>query len=184
MSDSVFHALVASYTVVPPIALLVLIGLWLYTAIHLRGGACRWLTAIGIGVFVLAIILFGGHWLLQQYDLAWRLWVKLLLALFLWCAGLAVGVLTVWYVPRAVSRVRKAGRGGLCAVAAISLVIVMVFGTIWGGFWISPAREVVTVYQGAEVVEETRHWLDEVCVIYEYHGPFVRGTKPIGPIGG
>ena len=184
MSDGAFNALTTFFTVVPPAALVILIGFWLYALTRLRDGTRKWLMVIGIGVFALAIILFGGQWLLQQFELEWRLWVKLILALFLWFAGLAVGILTVCCVHQAVSRARKAARSGLCAVAAICLVIVMWFGTIWGGIWVSPAAEKVTVYRGEKVVEETSHWLDEIRVIYEYRGPFVRGTKPIGPIGG
>lgn len=170
--------------VIPPAALLILIGLWLYAVIRLHGFPHRCLLWVGIGVFLLAALLFGGQRLLLQYDLAWRLWVKLVLAVVLWCAGLAVGVLTAWFVPRAVKPEKREVRSGLCAAAAVCLVIVMVFGTVWGGFWISPATEEVTVYHGAKVVGETSHWLDEVYVIYEYHGPFIRGDDPIGPIGG
>ena len=184
MNDSLFNSMVTFYTVVPPAALLVLIVLWVFAVIRLRDIVRGWLMTVGVGVFALAIILFGGQWLLQQFELAWRLWVKLLLALFLWCAGLVVGVLTVWSVPRIASKVKKAVRSGLVAVAAVCLVIVMGFGTTWGGFWVSPATEKVTDYRGVKVVEETSHWLDEVCVIYEYHGLFVRGNRAIGPIGG
>ena len=184
MNDGGFHAMVALLTIVPSIALLLLIGLWVFTVVCLRNSARRWLLVTGIAVFLLAAILFGGQWLLQQYELTWRLWIKLLLALLLWCAGLAVGGMTVWLVPRAVRAEKKGVRNGLRAVAALCLAIVMWFGTIWGGIWVSPAAEKVIVYRGVKVVEETSHWLDEICVIYEYHGLFVRGDRPIGPIGG
>ena len=184
MNDGGFHAMVALLTIVPSIALLLLIGLWVFTVVCLRNTARRWLLVTGIAVFLLAAILFGGQWLLQQYGLAWRFWVKMLLAMLLWCAGLAAGVLTAWYVPRTVNRAKAALRGGLCAAAAVCLVIVMLFGTVWGGFWVSPVTEEVTVYRDTKVVGEKTTWLDYVYVIYEYKGPFVRGDKPIGPIGG
>lgn len=184
MNDGGFHLMVALYMIVPPAALLLLIGIWLYAMIRLRGCARRVLALVGTGVFALAMILFGGQWLLQQYGLAWRFWVRMLLAMLLWCAGLAAGVLTAWYVPRTVNRAKAALRGGLCAAAAVCLVIVMLFGTVWGGFWVSPVTEEVTVYRDTKVVGEKTTWLDYVYVIYEYKGPFVRGDKPIGPIGG
>ena len=184
MNDSAFQAIVTFCTVVPPAALLVLIGLWVFVMIRLRGTIRAVLMSIGIAVFFLAAILFGGQHLLQQYDLAWRFWVKLLLALLLWCAGLTVGVLTAWYIPRTVAKEKAVRQGLLCAASAVCLVTVMGFGTVWGGIWVSPAKEEVTVYHGTKVVEETTTWLDYVQVIYEYKGPFVRGDRPIGPIGG
>ena len=40
------------------------------------------------------------------------------------------------------------------------------------------------VYHGVKAVQEESNWLDEYTVIYEYHSPFTRGRKAIGPIGG
>jgi hypothetical protein len=56
--------------------------------------------------------------------------------------------------------------------------------TLAGGFWLGPATEEVTVYHGVKAVQEDSNWLDAYTVIYEYHSPFTRGTKAIGPIGG
>ena len=175
------HTLIVA---VPPAALLILIGLWLYAVFRLHGFPRRCLLWVGIGVFLLAALLFGGQRLLLQYELAWRFWVKLLLAVVLWCAGLAVGVLTAWFIPRAVKPEKSGVGSGLCVAAAVCLMIVMGFGTIWGGLWISPATEEVTDYRGEKVIAETNSWMDYTTTIYEYHGPFIRGDNPIGPIGG
>ena len=182
MTEVVFRVMIALYTVIPPTALLVLIGLWLFAVTRLSGAVRRALLLTGIGAFFLAAVLFGGHWLLLQYELAWRFWFRMLLAVILWCTGLVVGTLTAYFISRTVKKVGL--RSVLTVVAAFCLVIVMGAGTIWGGFWIEPSTETIKVYHGKKVVEEKYTWMDLTYTYYEYKGTFVRGDRPVGPIGG
>ena len=184
MSAGAFHVMAAVFTVLPLAALLLLIGLWIFTMLRVKGRLRLALLLTGLGVFLLAAILFGGQWLLELHELTWRQWVKSILALLLWCAGLAVSSLIVYLIPQAVRSGKAALRHGLRVVAALCLVITMGFGTIWGGLWLGPTPDEVIVYHGTKAVQEESNWLDQHCVIYEYRGPFARGTKAIGPIGG
>ena len=169
---------------VPPIAFLLLAGLWLFSVIRHRVRTRLVLLLTGCAVFLLAGILFGGEWLLGEYGLAWRQWVKMVFALPLWCAGLAVSILTVCWIPRSVANAGKGVRACLRGLAVLCMVVAMWFGTIWGGFWIGPESEAVVTYHGVKAVQMESHWLDEYIAIYEYHTPFTRGDRPIGPIGG
>lgn len=169
---------------VPPIALVLLIALWIFAVLRLKGTARLVLLLVGCSVFLLATILFGGQWLLERRELAWRQWVKSVFALLLWCAGFAVCSLTAYWIPLAVRSGKRALRYCLRTAAALCAVIAMGSCTLAGGFWLGPATEEVTVYHGVKAVQEDSNWLDAYTVIYEYHSPFTRGTKAIGPIGG
>lgn len=182
MTEGVFQTMVFLYKIMPPLAFLLLIGFWLFAVIRLRGVVRLALVLTGICAFLLAAVLFGGSWLLQRYELAWRFWWKLLLAVLLWCDGLAVGALTAYFISRAVKNAVL--RSFFPVAAALCLVIAMGVGTIWGGFWIGPATEEIKIYHGEKVVEEKYTWLDLTYTYYEYKGPFVRGDRPVGPIGG
>lgn len=160
-------------------AFVVLIVLWAVTVILVRERR-RVLLWVGLGVFFLAAVLFGGVWLLEQFGLAWRQWVTVTLAVLLWLDGLAAAVLTACFVPKAIP-----SAGGFArTVAAICLVIAIGGGTLYGGLWIYSGEESVIEYQGEKAVMCEEHFLDYICRIYEYHGPFVRGAEPIGPKGG
>ncbi len=169
---------------VPPIALALLIGLWIFAVLRLKGIPRLALILVGCSVFLLAAILFGGQWLLEQCELTWRQWVKSVFALLLWCAGFAVCSLTVYWIPGAV----RSGRAALCrclrAAAVLCAVIAMGSCTLAGGLWLGPSSDEVIVYRGVKAVQEESSWFDEYTAIYEYHSPFTRGTKAIGPIGG
>lgn len=169
---------------VPPAAFLLLIGLWLFAVIRLNGTPRKALLLTGCGVFLLAGLLFGGEWVLQRQELAWRQWVKKVFALLLWCAGFAVSILTVYWIPRAVSGGKRGLRPILRTVAALSLVTAMGFGTLMGAFWLGPESEEIVTYRGTRAVQTESNWLDNHTVIYEYRNSFVRGDDPIGPIGG
>lgn len=170
---------------VSPAALVLLVGLWVVTVVCLKGKLRLTLLLTGLGVFLIAAVLFGGQWLLEQHELTWRQWVKSVFALLLWCAGAAVSCLTVYWIPRAARSGRGVLRRCLRAVAALCAVIAIGSCTIVGGFWlVGPTSEEVIVYHGVKAVQEDSIWLDQHTVIYEYHSPFTRGTKAIGPIGG
>lgn len=161
------------------VAFVVLIVLWAVTVILARERR-KVLLWVGLGVFFLAAVLFGGAWLLERFGLAWRQWVTVTLAVLLWLGGLAAAVLTVCFVPKAMP-----SAGGFArAAAAICLVIAMGGGTLYGGLWICSGEESVIEYQGEKAVMCEEHVLDYVCRVYEYRGPFVRGAVPIGPKGG
>jgi hypothetical protein len=64
------------------------------------------------------------------------------------------------------------------------MVVAMGLGTLFGGAWIYGGVESVVIRNGEKVIVTEEHFLDYICIYYEYHGPFVRGSKPIGPIGG
>ena len=161
------------------VAFAALIVLWAVTVtlVRERRGVLLW---VGLGVFLLAAVLFGGAFLLERFGLAWRQWVTVTLAVLLWLDGLAAAVLTVCFVPKAI----PSAKGFARAIAAICLVIAMFGGTLYGGLWIYSGEESVIEYQGEKAVMCEEHFLDYICRIYEYHGPFVRGADPIGPIGG
>lgn len=184
MSADAIHVLVKVFTILPAAALILLIGLWIFAIIRIPGRPRLALLIVGCLVFLLAAVLFGGQWLLELHELAWRQWVKSVFALLLWCAGFAVSSLTVYWIPRAVRSGRTVLRRCLRAAAALCLMIAMGCGTIWGGLWLSPVSETVIVYHRVKAVQEESNWLDYYCAIYEYHGPFVRGARAIGPIGG
>lgn len=172
------------FRILPLVSFALLIALWIFTLIRVKEKPRQALVLTGLGVFLLAGILFGGQWLLGQCDLSWRQTTKAVIAFFLWCAGLAVSCLTAYYIPRAVRRRGTVVRRCLCGVTVLCLVFAMGFGTLMGGLWIGPSSDEVIVYNGVKAVQEESSWFDEYTAIYEYHSPFTRGTKAIGPIGG
>ena len=167
-----------------PTAFVVLIVLWLAAMLRIPGRPRRVLLAVGLCVFLLAGALFGGEWLLNQQELAWRQWVKGVFALLLWWAGCTVSVLTAYWIPRAVRDGNKVVGCWLRGITALCAVIAIGACTMLGALWVCTTAEEVTVYHGVKAVQEDSNWLDEYTVIYEYHTPFTRGDRPIGPIGG
>ena len=172
------------FRILPLVSFTLLIALWIFTVVRVKGKPRQALVLTGFGVFLLAGILFGGQGLLGQYDLSWRQATKSVIALFLWCAGLAVSCLTAYYIPRAVRQGSVVVRRCLCGVTVLCLVFAMGFGALAGGLWIGPSSDEVIVYHGVKAVQEESGWFDEYTAIYEYHSPFTRGKKAIGPIGG
>ena len=172
------------FRVLPLVSFALLIALWAFAMLRLKGTPRLVLLLVGCIAFVLAVILFGGQWLLEQRELSWRQWVKSVFALLLWCAGFAVSILTVYWIPRAVRRGGAVIRRCLCGVTVLCMVFAMGFGTLMGGLWIGPSSDEVIVYHGVKAVQEESNWFDEHMVIYEYHSLFTRGRKAIGPIGG
>ena len=180
MSKSAAVSVGAVLIAVLLLALIVLVVLWIVLLKRTSGKPRKLLFLPGIAAIVLALLLFGGQWMLELFELTWRQWLRSVFALLLWSCGLTVSALIVWRIPSGISR-----RGRLLqGIAALALVAAMGLGTLFGGFWLYRGEESVVQWKGKKIVMVEEHFLDYICIYYEYHGPFVRGSKPIGPIGG
>lgn len=180
MSKSTTVSVGAVLIAVLLLALIVLVVLWVVLLKRNSGKWRKLMFLTGIAAIILALLLFGGQWILEVFELTWRQWLRSVFALLIWSCGLTVSVLIVWRIPGAISR-----RGRLLqGIAALALVAAMGLGTLFGGFWLYRGEESVAQWNGEKIVMVEEHFLDYVCIYYEYHGPFVRGSKPIGPIGG
>ena len=151
---------------------------WLFCVIKLPSGKRKGLLPVGLVMYALAAVLFGGDWLLAQLGLTWRIVPRIVLSLLLWGFGLAVGILTVWNIGKVFESRRKSARTK--AVAGLCLFAVMCFGTLFGGAWacLNPT-ETVGDYHGVTVVQGKTSWLDVYYELYEYHGLLVRGKHRI-----
>ncbi len=166
------------------LAFLAVVGFWVVLVCRSSGRRRKSLLAAGLTVIGLAVVLFGGHGLLGIFELTWRQWLKTVLALLLWCGGVAVSVLLVCWNSAAFSQCGRVFRRWGRALVGLCLVIAMGLGTLFGGLWLYGGEESVAEWNGKKIVMEEEHFLDYHCAYYEYHGAFVRGTKPIGPLGG
>lgn len=166
------------------LAFLVVVSFWVILVCRSTGRPRKILLAVGLTVIGLAVALFGGEWLLGFAELAWRQWVKIIFALLLWCGGVAVCTLIVCWNSAAFYKSRRVVRRCVQALVGLCLVIALGLGTLFGGAWLYGGGESVAEWNGEKIVMVEEHFLDYICIYYEYHGPFVRGSKPIGPIGG
>lgn len=162
--------------------LILLIGLWAVCVIKTPKGERKGLLPVGVAVFLLAALLFGGECILGQMGLTWRMGPRYLLCFLLWVCGLGVGILTVG----SAGKLLPGTKGRLAQMAAgLCLAAVMLVGTVFGGMWAafcSPG-ETVGKYQGQTVIEGKWVWLDVTYELYEYHGALVRGKDPMGNPG-
>lgn len=160
--------------IVPLAALTVL---WALALKHLPPERRRGLLPVGVVLFAVAALLFGGEWLLNRFGLTWRFIPVWTLAVTLWLLGWAAGILTIFDTCRWAER----SRGALIGVSIVCFSAAMGMGTILGGFWMmhkAPAVEQVGEYEGRTVVQTGIPW-DGGYYLYEYHGPLVRGSGPL-----
>lgn len=155
-----------------------LIGLWAVALVQLPGERRRGLLTVGIAVFVVAGVLFGGNWLLGQFGLTWRFAPLWAMSLLLWGLGWAVGVLTVRYTDRWSSE-QAPGKGGwLMALSLVCLLAAMSSGTVWGGLWtLDWSVETVGECEGRTAVQTYNG--EMAYQLYAYYGPVVRGVEPL-----
>lgn len=159
--------------------LLVLAGVCVSTLDQLPAQRRRGLFALFFTMLGLAAVLFGGAWVLDRNDLAWRTWFQEGMSGVLWLVGLATGTLTVLYAGRWLpERHRMAGKFAVGA-SALCLASVMLVGTVFGGLWCLGPGERVGTYQGRKVVQGRWMWSEGIYELYEYHGPLVRGKNSI-----
>lgn len=123
----------------------------------------------------LALVLFGGAWVLDRNGLAWRTLFQNGLSLILWLVGLTTGVMTVAYAGRWPP---ERSKGIVTGLSAFCLISAMFVGTILGGFWCMGPGEQVVTYQGRKMILGKWVWMDTSYQLYEYHGPLVRGAGP------
>lgn len=166
------------------LAFLVVVSFWVVLVCRSSGSPRKRLLTAGLTVIGLAVVLFGGQWLLGVAELAWRQWVKNLLAFLMWCGGAIVCFMTIYWNSAAFRKSSKVLRRCTQILLAACMVVAMGLGTLFGGAWIYGGNESVATRGGEKIVIVEEHFLDYICIHYEYHGPFVRGAKPIGPIGG
>lgn len=162
----------------------VVVSFWVVLVCRSFGRARKCLLRAGLTVIGLSVVLFGGQWGLGTFELAWRQWVKSVLAFLLWCGGWAVCVAIAYWNSGAFRKSSKVFRRCVQMIVGLSILVAMGLGTLFGGAWLYGGRESVVERNGKTVVMTEEHILDYVCIYYEYHGPFVRGSKAIGPIGG
>ena len=158
--------------------LCLLVALWLACVIKVPAGERKGLLPVGLAVFLLAGVLFGGDWGLARLGLTWRMWPRTVLCVCLWVCGLGAGVLTVRDAGKLFGdrALRRTARG----IGAFCLVMVMWFGTVLGGVWALCPGETVGVYHGVTVVQGTWTWVGDTSYeLYEYHGALVRGEKSL-----
>lgn len=131
-------------------------------------------------MLALAATLFGGAWALGRCGLAWRTWVREGLAALLWLAGLSTGLLTVIYGGRWLPEWRAGWGQAVVCLSGLCLAGAMFSCSVLGALWCmgGPGEQVGTC-QGRRVVQGEWVWLDTSYVLYEYHGPLVRGAEPI-----
>lgn len=184
MSKAVFFSGVGFVFLLTCLAFLVVVGFWVIMVCRTSGRHRKRLLAVGLTVVGLAAVLFGGEWLLGFAELAWRQWVKTIFALLLWCSGVVVCTLLVCWDSAAFSKSGRVFRRCVQTLVVLCMVISMGLGTLFGGAWLYGGGESVAEWNGEKIVMVEEHFLDYICIYYEYHGPFVRGSKPIGPIGG
>ena len=163
---------------------LVVMSFWAVLVYRSSGRARKCLLRAGLTVLSLAVVLFGGQLILETFELVWRQWVKSVLAFVLWCAGLVVCYEIVYWNSGAFRKSSKLFRRCVQVIVGLSILVAMGLGTLFGGAWLYGGRESLVERNGKTVVMTEEHVLDYVCIYYEYHGPFVRGSKAIGPIGG
>lgn len=180
MNEDGFFSIGGLLFLVTGLAFLVVVSFWVRLTIRSTGRRRRTLTAVGLTVIALAAVLFGGQWILKSYELVWRQWLKIVLALLLWCGGIAISVLLVRWNAAAFSQCGRVLRRWGQVLIGLCLVISLGLGTLFGGAWLYGGSESVVQRQGKTVVSVEEHFLDDCSAYYEYHGPFVRGTKPLG----
>lgn len=166
------------------LAFLVVIAFWMVLVCRSSGGRRKRLLAAGLTVIGLAAVLFGGNVFLGIFELTWRQWLKNALAFLMWCGGWVVCFLTVYWNSAAFRKSSKIVRRCTQMLLCLCMLVAMGLGTFFGGAWLYSGGEFVAQWNGDKIVMVEEHFLDDVCIYYEYHGPFVRGSKPIGPIGG
>lgn len=180
MNKTGFFSSVGFVFLLTCLAFLVVVGFWVALTFRSTGRPRKTLLAVSLTVIGLAAVLFGGHWLLGTFELTWRQWLKTILALLLWCGGVAVSVLLVIWNSAAFSECGRVFRRCMQALVGLCLVIALGLGTLFGGAWLYGGTETVTQRNGKTVVSVEEHFLDDCSAYYEYHGPFVRGTKSLG----
>ena len=159
--------------------LLVLAAVCVATLNHLPPRRRRGLFALFFIMLGLAAVLFGGAWVLDQNGLTWRTWAQEGMSCILWVVGLVTGTLTVLYGRRWLPERRQGWGRAAVYLSALCLISAMFSGTVMGGLWCLGPGETVGVYQGRKVVQGKWVWLDTSYDLYEYHGPLVRGARPI-----
>lgn len=161
--------------VVLVISLVGLLGIWGFSVVRLPVSGRKYLFPAGIAVFLIALLLFGGEQLMGYAGVTWRHWTRLTLSWLLWLAGLTAGCMTVRYAVRLSERENV----GWCVrgIAGLCLVLAMLLGSILGGSWALGPSEQVGTWNGHKVVQESHTFLDSYYELYEYRGPFVRGTE-------
>lgn len=160
------------------VPLIVLTVLWALGLKRLPAERRRGLLPVGCVMFAVAALLFVGEWILNRFGLTWRFIPVWALALLLWFLGWAAGILTILDTYRRAERHRDA----LTGLAIVCFAAAMFMGTILGGFWMmhkAPVMEQVGEYEGRTVVQTGIPW-DWGYRIYEYHGPLIRGSEPLG----
>ena len=136
MSKSAAVSVGAVLIAVLLLELIVLVVLWIVLLKRTSGKPRKLLFLPGIAAIVLALLLFGGQWMLELFELTWRQWLRSVFTLLLWSCGLTVSALIVWRIPSGISR-----RGRLLqGIAALALVAAMGLGTLFGGFGCTAVR--------------------------------------------
>ncbi len=184
MNKTSFFSSIGFVFLLTGLAFLVVVSFWGVLVCRSSGRPRKSLLTAGLVVIGLAAVLFGGQWLLGMAKLAWRQWVKSILAFLLWCGGAIVCCMIIYENSAVFRKSSKVFRRCTQVVLALCMVVAMGLGTLFGGAWIYGGVESVAIRNGEKVVVTEEHILDYICIYYEYHGPFVRGSKPIGPIGG
>lgn len=140
-----------------------------------RGLFALFFTMLGV-----AAVLFGGAWGLDVCGFAWRTWFQEGLSLILWLLGLTTGVTTVGYAGRWLVQRGRMVKHMVTVLSALCLVSAMFVGTVLGGLWcLGPGEQVVT-YEGQKMILGKWTWMETSYLLYEYHGPLVRGAVPKG----
>lgn len=163
---------------------LIVVGFWVLLVCRSAGRARKSLLKTGLTVIGLSVLLFGGQWALGIFELAWRQWMKSILAFLIWCGGWVVCFAIVYWNSNAFRKSNKLFRRCVQLIVGLSILVAMGLGTLFGGAWLYGGRESVVERNGKTVVMVEEHFLDYSSTYYEYHGPIVRGSKAIGPIGG
>ena len=144
----------------------------------------KWLLITGLSESALALVLFGGDWVLGRFGLTWRLIPREIAAGVLWCGGLWLGVLVVRAMARLAREKVRPGFGPWAgAFMALCLEAAMLVGTVLGALWFLPLPgEEVGAMGGQTVVQGVfTYWdsPDRGYAVYAYHGPLVRGTASL-----
>lgn len=184
MNKDSFFSSVGFVFLLTGLAFLVVVSFWVILVCRSTGRPKKLLLAVGLIVIGLAAVLFGGQWILETVELSWRQWVKSVLALLLWVSGGAICILTLYWNSAAFRKSSTVFRRCTQVILSLCMVVAMGLGTLFGGAWIYGGNESVAIRNGEKVIVVEEHILDYLCIYYEYHGPFVRGEKAIGPIGG
>lgn len=156
-----------------------MLAIWVICVIRLPGKRRRVLLALFAAAAALAVVLFGGRWLLEQNGLTWRTWLLEGLSIVLWAAGLALGICAVRYFYKLLRERRPKLAAWGMALGLYCLMCVMLCGTVLGGLWAMGPGETVGFYHGRQMVQGRWTWMETTYHIYEYHGPFVRGNRSI-----